>query len=386
MFRVALLVWALSSQAVASRVSSEAQGRAQAWLKAHESPDEAGMNDLKASDPNAYAIVQALLTKKSLGLLDSNHPTAGFGGAAPKKRESFQEEAEEAGITKDEAVPEVSALATSSSVPYPSVGSSSSQPYPEVAHHQDPWSYKAAPQDDDSLVNSVLGQAAAVEQQSAPADNSLSLSAMSKQEHQVAAPADPSPVEHARPSLATTASSFSLPSTNWGNAYAGTSDRDSASAIEAQPEPELSLGAVRNSYLKQAAPASVEQPAATMPSTPLSNSYLSTVDLGLSNPTADMSSSQKASHELEMSSFHAHMSSYRSSSSYRSNARYAAYASAETPTSASILSLRKQNLGNSYDSYLKEARTNRWKRAMDVTMNINPTKNGVTNTYLLDLS
>merc|ERR1719265_2201991 len=34
------------------------------------------MAELKATNPDAYAVVNALLTKKSLGLLNSRHPTA----------------------------------------------------------------------------------------------------------------------------------------------------------------------------------------------------------------------------------------------------------------------------------------------------------------------
>jgi len=62
-----LFAFALSAQA--SRfLESSAAFRAKLWLKTHEpTADEAGMNDLKNSDPNAYAIVQALLTKQSLG-------------------------------------------------------------------------------------------------------------------------------------------------------------------------------------------------------------------------------------------------------------------------------------------------------------------------------
>merc|ERR1719440_328290 len=53
--------------------------RAREWLRTHEDPDEAGMEELKTTNPDAYAIVQALITKKSLGLLNPKHPNA-FGG------------------------------------------------------------------------------------------------------------------------------------------------------------------------------------------------------------------------------------------------------------------------------------------------------------------
>merc|ERR1719395_169822 len=96
------ILFSLVLSAQASRVvETSAAFRAKLWLKSHDpSADEAGMNDLKNSDPNAFAIVQALLTKKSLGLLDPNHPSAGFGGTTPKAHKSFQEEAAEAGLTQ----------------------------------------------------------------------------------------------------------------------------------------------------------------------------------------------------------------------------------------------------------------------------------------------
>lgn len=53
--------------------------RAREWLRTHEDPDQAGMDELKSTNPDAFAIVQALITKKSLGLLNPKHPNA-FGG------------------------------------------------------------------------------------------------------------------------------------------------------------------------------------------------------------------------------------------------------------------------------------------------------------------
>jgi hypothetical protein len=84
LFRVAAL---LSIVALASGESSvefqrkfTALQKAQEWLSTHQDPvaagDQAGMAELKTANPDAYAIVNALLTKKSLGLLNSRHPTA----------------------------------------------------------------------------------------------------------------------------------------------------------------------------------------------------------------------------------------------------------------------------------------------------------------------
>merc|ERR1719387_1481840 len=80
------------------------------------------------------------------------------------------------------------------------------------------------------------------------------------------------------------------------------------------------------------------------------------------------------------------MSSFRSHVSYGSEYRMNLHASDATPRSDDILALRHQNMGNSYDSFLKQARTNRWKRAMDVTMNMKPIGGVKNNEYLQDLS
>jgi len=55
--------------------------RAHEWMNTYggEDPDEAGMEELRQTNPEAYTIVQALMTKKSLGLLNPKHPNA-FGG------------------------------------------------------------------------------------------------------------------------------------------------------------------------------------------------------------------------------------------------------------------------------------------------------------------
>lgn len=56
---------------------------ARTWLEVHShsaQPDE--LDALKSENPSAYALVKALLTKRSLGLLNPRHPTASF---APEK-------------------------------------------------------------------------------------------------------------------------------------------------------------------------------------------------------------------------------------------------------------------------------------------------------------
>lgn len=68
-----------------SRARTSAQVFAEAWLQTHSSvnqmPDE--LDELKGKNPEAYAIVQALLAKRSLGLLKLRTPSHSFVGAPP---------------------------------------------------------------------------------------------------------------------------------------------------------------------------------------------------------------------------------------------------------------------------------------------------------------
>merc|ERR1719197_2304205 len=68
----------------ACAVFTQAEMSAKMWLQEHagDNPDE--LAELKTENPDAYALVKALLTKRSLGLLDPKHPTASFAAPAPK--------------------------------------------------------------------------------------------------------------------------------------------------------------------------------------------------------------------------------------------------------------------------------------------------------------
>jgi hypothetical protein len=417
MLAIKLCIFSLALSVQASRVVLEtsASFRAKMWLKSHDpSADEAGMADLKNQDPNAFAIVQALLTKKSLGLLDPNHPSASMTASTPREHKSFQEEAEQAGLTQDSPSPAVSEMEMHSSMPYPTVGSSSSQPYPEVHASHDPWNYKSVHSDDD-LVASVVGNDPAP---AAPAsDDSLSLSATSQQMQQ----SMPAPVEHHAAPPASSNFMDAMPTMSWGNPLAGQSSEVPAAAAPvaqaAQEDnsedstPSLSLSAVRNQEEQRmgitenapvapAAPAMYTQPAPSAlekdnqiglpslnwdrPQTRAETASLAIVSAPVVQPAPVASNSYLANTDLSpttaLSSIHSQMSSYRSN--YRMNM----HASDAVPSSDSILALRKQNMGNSYDSFLKQARTNRWKRAMDVTLNMKTTVGGANNMYLNDLS
>lgn len=57
----------LLAPATAAKVSTESA--AEAWLKSHKSPTDDQLGELKNANPDAYAMVKALLTKHSMGLV-----------------------------------------------------------------------------------------------------------------------------------------------------------------------------------------------------------------------------------------------------------------------------------------------------------------------------
>jgi hypothetical protein len=77
-----LVVFLAVLLAPAEAASVSATSAAQAWLRTHAgAPDE--LAELKGANPEAYALVNALLTKRSLGLLNAKHPTASMADTAP---------------------------------------------------------------------------------------------------------------------------------------------------------------------------------------------------------------------------------------------------------------------------------------------------------------
>lgn len=139
-----------------------ANQRAMTWLRDNGSdPDAAGMADLRASDPNAFAIVQALLTKRSLGLLDPSNPSASFTGAKHQQQRSFKQEADEHGLTVDAPVSDSSPAV--SNVPYPSVGAAA-LPFPDVAAPRSDSHFNFHANNDDAMVQSVLGAVSQLKQ------------------------------------------------------------------------------------------------------------------------------------------------------------------------------------------------------------------------------
>lgn len=148
------VIAALFSGAAGTSTSTSAY--AQRWLASHPAVQQDQLAELKDVNPDAYAIVKALLTKRSLGLLDPKHPTASFVPAAPKADEGAPSGASAFALSaEDEAV---------ASKKKGGDDSDSAAVYPEAvpvhAHHGDwmNWKPSDSAMDDDAMVKSVLGE------------------------------------------------------------------------------------------------------------------------------------------------------------------------------------------------------------------------------------
>jgi len=154
---LALVCAFVSASAVTTRLAS-AETFARSWMQKHEGVQPQGdeLAELKTQNPEAYAIVKALLTKRSLGLLDPRHPSASFAKPAPASEEAasgpeaFAKLATPADVHRDL---EISASQEASTV-YQAVSA--------PAGHRDwlNWKPKTSAADDEAMVNNVLGAVA----------------------------------------------------------------------------------------------------------------------------------------------------------------------------------------------------------------------------------
>jgi len=215
--------------------------RAREWLRTHEDPDQAGMDELKNTNPDAFAIVQALMTKKSLGLLNPKHPNA-FGGyqGAPEKGDMSTTVVEDAPSTP------VAAASTET----------------QHASGQDFLNWKPH-DDDDSMVSNVLGEVASL--------TGNSVAAPVKEASAPVEVAQPQPEPQKTESVKVVAPIASMSQANSylnsagmdqpkearvavpkGNALSGFSwnDDDSAPAKAVAPQPKIPGGNALESFLR----------------------------------------------------------------------------------------------------------------------------------------
>jgi len=146
--------------AVAVGTSAKSEVRARVWMLDHADPNADELGELRAENPDAYALVKALLTKRSLGLLDPKHPTASFAKPAPEEEGDHPVGAAVYAkfATTDK---ERQALAGSEPVYDTPVADEVVAPSPEAGSHDWlNWKPASSAASDDALVNNVLGSVA----------------------------------------------------------------------------------------------------------------------------------------------------------------------------------------------------------------------------------
>mmetsp|Transcript_64066 Transcript_64066/g.172160 ORF Transcript_64066/g.172160 Transcript_64066/m.172160 type:complete len:311 (+) Transcript_64066:43-975(+) len=159
-----------------SALSTSATSKAQAaaWLRSHAAPQQDELGELKTVNPMAYAIVQALLTKRSLGLLDPRHPSPSFAAPPPQ-----HDDGEMSGVEAFAKIAQESGEKPKADLAYPDA--------PAAPSRQNwlSWKPTQSAADDASVVDSV----ASAEPPAAPAPEASTPPAQSAPPAQEALPA-----------------------------------------------------------------------------------------------------------------------------------------------------------------------------------------------------
>jgi len=216
-----LVAHAITSQ---TSVGTSVEFRTKTWLRKHHNakPDE--LAAFKNQDPQGYALVKALLTKRSLGLLDPRRPTADFSSSPPRSEDEDRAVGQAAfakfanpGEFRKHAV-----MTSESAEVFPDVDMVSSS-----SHN---WLSWTPPQNDDAMVAGVLGTASQLKSGSLISHDrgSARLSHLSADEVALntriadAAAANELPEAAAAPPPKHWAP-LEIPAMNWANPFAGIS-------------------------------------------------------------------------------------------------------------------------------------------------------------------
>jgi len=257
------------------------------WFQAHQDPqgdagDQAGMKELKASNPEAWAVVNALLTKKSLGLLNSRHPTASM---SPSDRPDAPLDSPQAEPQATFTAPQAQAAAPRVVAPQVAApeldvpGAAESEVDVPVKHH-DFLHWK--PADDEQMVSKVLGMAAELTGKGGSVAQASETVASPPKNIQATAvkaedpPAQPQAQPEQQPQHHASVLSF-----DWGNTYAGFETQHDTRSSSASPPLKARQDLSTNPYLKgidfssELGPSTMSQVA--------ENSYLKSVNLNGGN-------------------------------------------------------------------------------------------------------
>lgn len=191
--------------AVAAGTSAKAEVSARVWMLDHADPNNDELSELKTENPDAYALVKALLTKRSLGLLDPKHPTASFSKPAPEEEGSHPVGAavyakfattdkERQALAGAEPAYDTSTVEDEVVTPAPSSGS----------HDWLNWKPADSAATDDQMVQNVLGSVAGLVGKKVPAPSApskVSAGALEADEASIlsADDAPPAPKPEAKP-------------------------------------------------------------------------------------------------------------------------------------------------------------------------------------------
>eukprot|EP00416_Gambierdiscus_australes_P042503 CAMPEP_0171102240 /NCGR_PEP_ID=MMETSP0766_2-20121228/57245_1 /TAXON_ID=439317 /ORGANISM="Gambierdiscus australes, Strain CAWD 149" /LENGTH=357 /DNA_ID=CAMNT_0011562479 /DNA_START=44 /DNA_END=1117 /DNA_ORIENTATION=+ len=254
-------VLALLLSAFPSLATRAGEAYATRWLREHPAAEVDELAELKSQNPSAYAIVKALLTKRSLGLLNPKHPSASFRAAPAQSEDSA---ASGPAAFQALASPASGANAMYAEAPV-------AQPHRDWLH----WKPATSATDDEAMVNSVLGAVAGLKggrshPQGEVDDIKATVHDSASEE-----------VVPAQPQLAAKSLVGSAPLPDSGSPKEVAADEDSGSTKQVDVsagEKASAPAAPENPYLK-GLDLGVSTPAAARP-TNRENSYLKSVDLG----------------------------------------------------------------------------------------------------------
>lgn len=167
-----------AAAAVAAGATAKAEVSARVWMLDHANPNTDELAELKVENPDAYALVKALLTKRSLGLLDPKHPTASFSAPAPQEEGSHPvgaavyakfatTEKERQALAGAEPAYDTSTVEDEVVTPAPSSGN----------HDWLNWKPADSAASDDAMVQNVLGSVAGLVGKKVPAPAAPKVSA-----------------------------------------------------------------------------------------------------------------------------------------------------------------------------------------------------------------
>jgi len=199
-----------TSEQTGTGMTTEARASAWMWIRLHawdRQPEQDELAELKGADPNAYAVVSALLAKKQLGVLNPRHPSEGFAstGTHLSAQDAASLAAMEASVVHKKPAPEEA----------PEAHAAPQAVYAEAGSAQHNWAHFKAEDADDEIVASLGG------------DSGSLLS-----ESQEVVPDDPSPLVPSN-----NVAGMQIPIINWGVSKKPAAPKVALARVVPKPSP-----------------------------------------------------------------------------------------------------------------------------------------------------